>query len=227
MNVIVPLAGPDFVRSDGTLKALVPFSGEPFLWHVLKSRPWAQTAHSYTFIMKDCFRTRRFASEFLSDWFPGSNSVFLSTYTQGAACSTLAGLACQKNQSLPLIVDLADLMYVTSLDIVNRLSSFPSCGALALSFHSSDSRYSYLRSDDHGRVLEAAEKRVISHHASAGTYIFRNTAIYLKAMAHAFSNEASQVFNGLFYVCPLINGVIDQGLSVKLERVRNVIDIKS
>lgn len=226
MDVIVPLAGPDFVAADGTVKALIPFAGEPLLWHVLKSRPWATTAGSYTFVLRDGPETRAFAAGHLSRWFPGSSQIFLSTFTRGAACSALAGLACRGEQRQPLIVDLADILYTSSLNVRARLVQSPGCGGLALTFHSTNPLYSYLRCDQSGRVVEAAEKRVISAHASAGTYIFRDGATFLQAVAHAFVNEATQVCNGLFYVCPLFNGVLAQGLDVQIEPVDDVIDIK-
>jgi len=226
MNVIVPLAGPDFVGFDGSVKALIPFEGDPLLWHILKSRPWAEAVGRYTFVLKDTAETRTFAKEYLSKWLPGSTHIFMTTFTRGAACSALAGVACQTDNHQPLIVDLADILYVSDLDVMTRLSLSPRCGGLALSFNSSSPLYSYLHCDERGKVIEAAEKRVISTHASAGTYIFRNSAIYLHALAHAFSNEASQAFNNLFYVCPLFNGVLTQGLDVELEAVHNVIDIK-
>lgn len=226
MDVIVPLAGPDFVAADGSVKALIPFAGEPLLWHVLKSRPWAAAAGSYTFVLRDGAETRAFAAEHLSRWFPEAAQIFLSTLTRGAACSTLAGLGCRGEQRQPLIVDLADILYTSTLNVRARLEQSPGCGGLALTFHSTNPLYSYLRCDQSGRVVEAAEKRVISAHASAGTYIFRDGATYLHAVAHAFANEASQMCNGLFYVCPLFNGVLAQGLDVELEPVYDVMDIK-
>ena len=226
MNVIVPLAGPDFVRSDGSIKALTSFSGQPLLTHVLNSRPWAATASSYTFILKDAVETRMFVDLHLRHWYPLATVVFLSAFTRGAACSALAGVACQNDMHTPLIVDLADILYTTNLNVLDRLHGSPCCGGLALTFQSTNPSYSYLRTDDKGKVVEAAEKHVISSHASAGTYIFRNTIVYLKAMAYALADEVNQTYNGLYYVCPLFNGVLLQGMGIEMIGVENVIDIK-
>lgn len=226
MQVIVPLAGPDFVRPDGTIKALSPFAGQFLLQYVLTSRPWAPEVCGYTFILKDEPLTRNFADHYLNLWFPESTFVFLSSFTRGAACSAMAGVACQRDPHLPLIIDLADIHYSSSLNVRDRLYQSSLCGGLALTFTSANPVYSYLRFDEIGRVVEAAEKKVISNTASAGTYIFRNSAIYLSALAHAFENEATQSCNDLFYVCPLFNGVVAQGLDVEVESVHDVQDIK-
>lgn len=227
MEVIIPLAGPDFVSADGALKALIPFSGQPLLRHVLTSRPWAETVSGYTFILKDGETTRDFVEQHLRAWYPDATVILLSSFTRGAACSAMAGVSCQRDPHTPLIVDLADILYASNLNVGDRLNRSPHCGGLALTFSSTNPLYSYLRTDETGRVVEAAEKNVISTNASAGTYIFRNSAIYLHAVAHAFSNEVSQVCNGLFYVCPLFNGVLAQGMEVMMEPVYDVVDIKT
>jgi len=227
MEVVVPLAGPDFVSPEGAVKALIPISGEFLLQHVLASRPWASDVNGYTFILKDGDAARSFTEQYLRRWFPGSTVVFLSSFTRGAACSALAGVACQRDPHTPLIVDLADILYSSNLNVVDRLRGSSRCGALALTFHSTSPVYSFLRLDRTGRVVEAAEKKVISTNASAGTYIFRNSAIYLSAVAHAWENEFTQTYNNLFYVCPLFNGVLAQGLEVELEAVTDVFDIKN
>jgi len=227
MDVIVPLAGPDFVAADGSVKALIPFLGQPLLLHILKSRPWAKLSPSYTFVLRDTAQVRAFASDYLGKWFPGATLIFLSKLTRGAACSALVGVACRTEQRQPVIVDLADIFYTSQLDVCARLKDLPSCGGLALAFESSNPHYSYLCCDQSGKVVEAAEKRVISQYASAGTYIFRNGSIFMQAVSHAFDNEASQTCGGLFYVCPLFNGVIEQGFDVQLEPVYDVIDFKT
>lgn len=226
MEVIVPLAGPDFINPDGSVKALTPISAQPLLLHVLSSRPWVDSVTGYTFILKEDETTRLFVDQYLRQWYPYATVIFLSSYTRGAACSVLAGVACQQDLKAPLIVDLADILYSSEVNIESRLHSAPCCGGLALTFSSTNPLYSYLRTDEAGRVMAAAEKRVISSNASAGTYIFRNSAIYLHALAHAFSNESSQAYNNLFFVCPLFNGILAQGLTVEMEPVYNVVDIK-
>ena len=227
MNAIIPLAGPDFLRPDGQLKALTPFAGQPLLRQVLDSRPWAQYVSNYTFVLHDSPQTRAFVDNHISQWYPASVVIFISNYTRGAACSALAGVACQENPSIPLVVDLADILYKSNLDVSEKLNQSPLIGGIALTFKSFSPQYSYLRCDEAGKLLEAREKQVISLNASAGTYIFRSSALYLGAVAHAFVNESSQSHNGLFYVCPLFNGLLASGVDVDLEPVWDVTDIKN
>ena len=181
----------------------------------------------YAFILIDTPQTRSFASDILSKWYPGASITFLSSYTRGAALSALAGIAGTEQLTAPLIVDLADILYESTLDPAEVFASQPDCGGIALTFKADNPVYSYLRTDASGTFVEAAEKRVISDNASAGTYIFRDCSTYLRAVAHAINNAETQTFRDLFYVCPLFNGVRDQGKEVVLEPVRSVIDIKT
>lgn len=226
MHVVVPLAGPDFVRPDGSLKARVMVDGSPLLLGVLSSRPWADVVNpgAYTFVFHDDGETRAFARGELTDWFPGCRTVFLSDFARGAALSAAAGVVATGGNHSPLIVDLADIGFSSrsqSTDVLTR----PGTGGLAFAFTSSEPIYSYLRVDGNGRVTEAAEKRVISTTASAGVYGFANSSVYLRALAHSLEHE-EQTYRRLHYVCPLFNGVIAQKLEVRLEPVWDVIDVK-
>lgn len=226
MHVIVPLAGPDFVRADGNIKALEPFQGQPLLRYALDFRPWASKAKRYSFVLYDCEEARQFAHDYLRHWYEGCLIVYLSAYSRGAAMSVLAGLSVLDEFCQPLVVDLADIIYKSNLNIQQVFHASPSIGGIALTFESDKPQYSYLASDSNGRVFEAAEKKVISSHASAGTYIFRDCATVLKAVAHAIENEANQTHNNLFYVCPLFNGVLAQGKQVSLAHTFDIVDIK-
>ncbi|WP_299694818.1 hypothetical protein [uncultured Tateyamaria sp.] len=226
MRVIVPLAGPDFIRGDGSLKALQTLNGAPLLRHVLDARVWARDVTAYSFVLLDRPETRAFADGPLAEWYPGATVTFLSHYTRGAALSALAALPLGTDFAAPLIVDLADILYEATLDPAATLAGDPGLGGIALTFPSDNPAYSYLATDDQGRFVEAAEKRVISDNASAGTYIFRDTPTYLRALAHGLEHAETQTFRDLFFVCPLFNGVRDQGKTVALAPVENVTDIK-
>jgi hypothetical protein len=228
MRIVVPLAGPDFIRPDGSVKAEIVVQGQPMLCAALGSRPWAAEVapEKHVFVMADRPETRAFASGPLARWYPGAAQVFLGQSTRGAALSALAGVAMSVADDGPLIVDLADILFASDLNPGSVFSRDPECGAIALAFQSKSPSYSYLRLDHDGRVVEAAEKRVISTNASAGTYVFADASVYLTAVAHALRDFDGQHHNGLLYVCPLFNGVLAAGYNVQLASVTDVFDIK-
>lgn len=229
MRIVVPLAGPDFVRPDGSVKAEHSIDGQPLLRRALESRPWSSSVspEDHVFVFVDGPETRAFAAGPLARWYPGAATCFLSGTTRGAALSAMVGLAGHRTADEPLIVDLADILYACDLDPIAAFAQASRVGAIALAFDSDNPVYSYLATGPDGRVTRAAEKVVISRNASAGTYVFASTAVYLRALAHALDHEAEQSCRGLFFVCPLFNGVIASGRDVLLVPVSDVRDIKT
>ena len=207
---------------------MLDFEGEPLLRHILTRRAWAGLAAptDYCFILRDDQTSRGFAAAQLTEWYPGSRQIFLSEYTNGAALSAAMGVALVADgEAEPLVIDLADIAYHSDTDPVALMVRDRDCGAVGLVFQHDNPIYSYLRTEN-GRFVEAAEKRVISTNASAGTYIFASASIYLRALAHALDYASSQTFNGRFFVCPLFNGVAHQGLDVALHHVTDIVDVK-
>ena len=227
MNVVVPIAGPDFISGNGSIKGLFHLDGVPLLKRTLDSRPWYAEVNHYSFILYDCQVARLFARDYLKLWYKNSSIVFISRFSRGATLSALAGLSVLSNFDHPLIIDLADIVFNSDVNIKCLFEESPNVDGIALFFESTNPQYSYLNCDSSGYLVEAAEKKVISSHASTGTYIFRHCGSFLMAVAHAIQNESSQAYRDLFYVCPLFNGVIDQGKQVLLAPVFNVLDIKN
>lgn len=227
---IVPLAGPDFERPDGTVKAEYPVDGLPLLRRALEGRPWWRSgwlkADDLIFVLRGSVRSRRFAAESLAVWYPGCRVVFISDNTAGAALSAACGLGLTADFDTPLIVDLCDILFDCDPAALSALKDRADVGGLAITFESDDAKYSYLECDADGRMTRSREKIVISSHASAGVYVFRSAPVYFEALAHTMRHRDSLAHNGLLYVCPMLNGVVAQGLTVGCIAARAVRDIR-
>mgnify|MGYP007127357324 CR=1 FL=1 len=130
--IIVPLAGPDFILSDGQVKAEIPYRGTTLLQACLESRPWralgGDDGAGYVFVLYDTEATRAFTERYLRKYYPASRQVFLSAYTNGAAFSVLAGCGLAKPDET-LVVDLADILYESDLQSPQALlEADPSAG---------------------------------------------------------------------------------------------------
>jgi len=230
MEIVVPLAGPDFELSTGITKAEIPFEGQPLLVRALTSRSWWRrgevSASNLIFVLKDSDCSRAFAKRSLSEWFPGARMTFLSHPTEGAAFSALAGVAlCDPTQLL--CIDLADILYTDSFEPESSFAADPALGGLVPVFSSDSPLYSYVALSDDGRAIRTAEKDVISANASAGTYFFRDASVYTAAMSHAIRDRHRQTYRDTYFICPLFNGVIAGGLDVRTCDVIDILDIKT
>lgn len=213
MKCVVPLAGPDLVHPAHGFRPLVPVEGVPLLERALRSRAWAgQLAGSdHVFVTRAVDDIERLEA-WLADRWPGCRIVRLGSMTDGAMLSALAGIAALGGDDEVIAVDLADILFADGPADPQALFD-AGVGAVIPVFESQEDCYSYLRSEG-GRVVEAAEKRVISDAASAGVYFFRDRATYLRAAADALGQAERLTFKGIHFVCPMANCVIAQGLEV-------------
>ena len=227
MKCIVPIAGPDYFKN-GNVKGLIRTTDGPLLKSVLDSRYWRNILKSddYIFILYDCDLSRRFADDYLAKWFPGCSLAFINRYTKGAAISILPALSMiNDHNNEELIIDLADIKFSTDSNPFQYFHQMD-IGAVYYYFTNSNPAYSYLLLDSDNNIVKAAEKRVISNNASAGVYCFRSANLYLRALIHSLDNESEFTFNGLHYVCPLVNGIVALEIRSYALPVTNVEDVK-
>ncbi|MCA1407714.1 hypothetical protein I6F26_26630 [Ensifer sp. IC3342] len=226
LNVIIPLAGQDFERPDGSVKAEMVVGGATLLSATLKARPWWSAAATPVFVLRDTAASQRFARETLRAQYPAARIIWLSHASAGGAWSAVAGAALVAWPEAPVIVDLCDIMFESDADVAAAFAADPALGGLALTFASRHPQYSYLRLAPDGRMQEAREKVVISGNASAGVYAFRDVAVFHAAFAHSLHHRATLSHQGALFVCPMLNGVVAQGLDVRCLPARNVWDVK-
>jgi len=226
MQCIVPLAGPQLSHPTHGLTIKYPVDRMPLLRRTLETRPWwiekRLCASDLVFVLRESEELDEIRDA-VTAWFSGCRIVTLSEMTKGALLSALAGAAVITKLDEPLIVDLADILYDADLDIEARFAADPSLGAIATYFDADDACYSYFTFATDNTVEFAAEKKVISRHASAGTYVFRDAGHFIAAAGRSItqSREELTVGNALF-VCPVLNSVIRQGFRVLPIEARNV-----
>jgi hypothetical protein len=225
MQCIVPLAGPQLTHPTYGLIPNYPVDGVPLLRRTIETRRWWMDhrlrAEDLIFVLREGLELQAIRAA-VTGWFEGCRVVTLSHLTRGALMSALAGTAAISALDEPLIVDLADILYDTDADIGSCFAN-RCVGAVATYFEAHDSCYSYLTFGPDASVVSAAEKKVISSHASAGTYVFRTAGHFIAATGRALrdSPEELTVGNALF-VCPVLNTIVRQGLKVIALEARNV-----
>jgi hypothetical protein len=229
MKIIVPLAGPDYFAT-GKPKGLFQTPDGPLLLATLKKRCWFDDvpANNYSFILLDSPESRAFHHDYLSSWFPGSATTFISKPARGAALSAAIGSAAiLDNPEEPIIVDLADIQFASTL-VPFRDETSSDTAAIGYCFESDLACYSYFQVSEGGlSVIRAEEKKVISNLASAGVYAFRSATVLLRSIAYVLEQGDRYVCNGIYYVCPLFNGVIGSGYKATISPVTQVRDIKT
>jgi len=125
--------------------------------------------------------------------------------TAGAACTAL--LACEDiDNDIPLLIMGSN--EILSVPLTPAINEFKSSNADAgvFVFKSIHPRYAFVCLDEHEQVIEAAEKKPISHHAIAGAFWFRRGADFVAAVKNMIRKDFKT--NGLFYIAPALNEMI-------------------
>ena len=147
---------------------------------------------------------------------PGARIVSIGAATAGAACTALLALADVDPDEELIIASATDHIEV---DFGEMRSSFKKLSADAgiVSFESLHPRYSFVRTDAEGFVVEAAEKNPISRNANAGLYWFARGGDFLACVKKMILKDGH--LGGVFYICPSLNEMVLAGKRVAVGKV--------
>jgi NDP-sugar pyrophosphorylase family protein len=136
---------------------------------------------------------------------PKADTVEIKRPTAGAACTALMAIDRIEADEELIILNATDQISVDFAEIVERFRASGADGGV-LTFDSLHPRYSFVRTDAEGQVIEVAEKRPISRQANAGFYWLRRAGDFFDALQTMVLKDAH--VNGLFYVAPALNELI-------------------
>lgn len=136
--------------------------------------------------------------------------------TSGAACTALIAIDHLPDDE-PLLIVNGDA--VVDADLGAIISDFEDQGldAGVLVFEGVHPRWSYVRVDDAGLVIEASEKRPISRLATAGVYWFARGRDFVDAAMAMIRKDAS--VDGRFFVCPTFNEMVLSGKRIGIHQL--------
>ena len=131
--------------------------------------------------------------------------VVLIDETAGAACSALLAIE-HLDPNAPLAIINGDQLL--RADLPQILDGFAGQGLDGgiIVFEAVHPRWSYVRCDADGLVVETAEKRPISNLATAGIYYFKRAGDFLSATMSMIKKNAHVGNN--YFVCPAYNELV-------------------
>lgn len=207
MNILFLLAGDSKSFEEQGYhypKYLLEIDGKPLVQHVIEHVSVSRPARHIYLVRKEEVERFHFESV-LKLLVPDSEVVVAEGLTRGAACTALLAVELIDNDE-PLLIINGDQVVDLSLD--QALDSFEKAqldGGIVV-FDSVHPRWSYVRLDERGMVVEAAEKRPISRNATAGIYYFAKGCSFVAAAKEMIRKDAS--VGDSFYVCPAYNELL-------------------
>lgn len=206
LNILIPMAGEGrrFKEAGYILpKPLIDVRGKPMIQRVVENI--ALSGH-YIFVIRPDH-----VCDFLMTTFPRSSFVISEKLTEGAACSVLLAKEHINNDN-PLLIANADQLVEWSGERFIEAMNKRGVDGGVLTFAANHPKWSYVRTDEHGLVVEVAEKKVISNVATVGIYWYRKGSEYVRYAERMIAKNFR--VNGEFYVAPVFNEYLDDGKRV-------------
>ena len=210
LNIVIPMAGQGKRFADvgyEVPKPLIRVHGKPMIQVVIENLTPA-IPHRFIFICQNEHIRRYGLVELLQSLAPGADVIGIDGVTEGQVCTVL--------KARHLIDDAAPLMTANAdqyIDIdINDYLAFMDDGkydGLIMTMASDDPKWSYAKTDTAGRVVETAEKRVISDQATVGIFNFLRGADLVAAADQMIADDVR--VNGEFYTCPCYNYILSAG----------------
>lgn len=210
MKVLILMAGNSekFINSEyGYPKNLIEIAGKPMVQRVyenlsvLKNKFNAQFVYLVSREESHAHHTKEVIRLVDSE----ASIAEIPSGTAGAACSALFAVDDINNDDPLVIVNGDQILNVDLENIVENFQRQDLDGGI-LVFESVHPRWSYVKCDKSGYVIETAEKRPISNMATAGFYYFSKGKDFVNSAMKMIQKEAR--VNGIFFVCPVYNEMI-------------------
>jgi dTDP-glucose pyrophosphorylase len=218
INILIPMAGKSLYFSENDYhfpKPLIEIGQKTMIEHVIQNLSTAGKDIQFIFVLSsaDC---RKFHLDSTLNIITEHKCriLRLDNETKGSACSALMAISYIGNDC-PLIIANSDQLFDDSMqDLIARLQEVD---AGVVTFETVHPRWSYVRVDEQGFVVETAEKRPISREAIAGLYYFRRGKDFVEAAMRSIQKDSS--VNGNFYIAPTINELILQGKKIRVAKI--------
>lgn len=204
INIVIPMAGNGQRFLDAgylTPKFLINILGKPMIEHVVKS---LGINGKFIYIVQEQHYKDYDLNNLLNYITPGCQIVVLSNTTDGAARTTLFAESLINNDN-KLIIFNSDQIIEWNSDDFQKFVSSDLDGAV-VTFKGHGEKWSYVKTNEDGVIVEVAEKKQISNDATAGIYYWSKGSDYIKYAKQMIKKNIK--VNGEFYVAPVYNEAI-------------------
>lgn len=220
LNIVIPMAGAGKKFQEAGYafpKPLIDIHGKTMIQIVVDNlKP--SVPHRFIFIcLREHYETYDLHNVLKNATDNNFEVVIINSPTQGAA-STVLCAAQHINNDSELIIANSDQVLDFSIDSFIAEARNKNTDGLILTFNASHPKWSYARVDESGKVLETAEKKVISNHATAGLYYYKQGKDFVRGAQEMIHKGIHH--NNEFYVCPVFNELILAGKNIYIMEIK-------
>ena len=222
LNILIPMAGAGsrFEQAGYSFpKPLIDVNGKPMIQEVIES---LKIKANYIYIVRKEHYDKYNFKYLFNTITPNCKIIQVDYLTEGAACTTLlAKEYINENKSL-LIANSDQLIDWNPTNFFYKMIEIKSDGGI-LTFRSTHPKWSYVKLDEYGNVIEVVEKKVISNIATVGIYWYNKGSEYVKYAEQMIQNNIR--VNNEFYVAPVYNEYLKDNKRIRTFDVDKMIGL--
>ncbi len=205
MNILIPIAGINTGNDDNQyIKGLYEIEKKIVIQHVYESLSKIPDSNFIFVLRKE--DVKRFHLDDTIRLLDSNIKIIISEgSTQGSACSCLLAVEYIDSDE-PLLISGADQLITRNWSEVISEFKERNYDGEVICFDSVHPKWSYVKLDDNGFVVEAAEKRPISRYATTGQYYYKKGSDFVTAAKDMILKGAS--VDDKYYVCPAFNELV-------------------
>ena len=220
MNIVVLMGGDNELFKSSTYtfpKPLIEIDNKPMAQHVVENiMPLIENGDKVIFVTRKEDSEKYYLTNALQLLVPDAVVVPVSGNTSGAAVTALLAIEEINEEESLLIINGDQIIERNLLELVNKMKS---ADAGVIVFRSVHPRWSFVRCDEDGYVVESAEKRPISNLATAGFYYYKKAHDFIES-AKRMILKGSHVHD-IYYVCPVFNEMILDNKKITVSEIEN------
>ena len=212
LNVLIPMAGAGsrFEKAGYTFpKPLIEVHGKPMIQVVVEN---LNINANYIYVVQRTHRLKYNLDTMLNIITPGCTIIEVDGVTEGAACTALLAKEYVNNDRPLFFANSDQFVEWDSVEFMYKMVASDVDGGI-VTFNATHPKWSFVRLDGSGNVVEVAEKNPISDIATVGFYYWKHGRDFV-TYAEGMIDKDIRV-NGEFYVAPVFNEAIADGKIIK------------
>lgn len=218
-NILIPMAGAGsrFANAGYTFpKPLIEVGHKPMIQVVVEN---LNIDANYIYLVQKEHYEKYNLKYLLNLITPNCKIVQVDGVTEGAACTTLLAKEFIDNDKHLLIANSDQFVEWDSNNFYYSTVGDKIDGSI-LTFESTHPKWSFVKLNEEGNVIELAEKKPISNIATVGIYCWTKGSDYVKYAEQMIEKDIR--VNNEFYVAPVYNEAIADGKKIKTYNIEKM-----
>lgn len=222
MIAVIPMAGRGsryVTQGYEVPKPLIEVAGKPMVIRALKSLKEINVSRFVFVILRE--HDEQYGIQKLISHILPKNVEFtlLDDVTEGQLCTVLAAREFL-NREEDILIASSDTFVQN--DLAHTIATTQYAGIISVANLPGD-QWSFARTDEQGKVVEVAEKKRISDHASTGLYYFRKAGDLID-FGDAMIKRQEKT-RGEYYIIPVYQKMIEAGYSIGMSHAAAMWDM--